>query len=318
VPQIIHRTRPAPRQRRRDGDALDVEIGGRPLRLTNLDKVLWPANGFTKSQLIDFYVRIAPVLLPHIANRPMTLARFPDGVDVDGWYQTNCWHHPEWMPTAHVVLPHGKPEGRDYCVFNDVASLVWAANMGTVELHPLLANVDDLDTPLVAVFDLDPGAPAGLVECARVAVALRETLAGASLDSYAKVSGAKGIQVYVPLNTPTTYMQTKAFARAVAGVLADQYPDLVIAEMARAQRAGKVFVDWSQNDRNKSTIAPYSLRSATLPTVSAPLRWDDIEEAAREHDAHRLVVTSDRMFERLDTDGDLFEPVLAQRQVLPT
>jgi bifunctional non-homologous end joining protein LigD len=318
VPQIIHRDRPAPRQRRREGEVRELEIDGRPLRLTNLDKVLWPANGFTKAQLIDYYVRVAPVLLPHVAKRPMTLARFPDGVDVDGWYQTNCWHHPEWMPTAHVVLPHGKAEGRDYCVFNDVASLVWSANMATVELHPLLASVDDLDTPLVVVFDLDPGPPAGLVDCARVAAALRETLAVASLDAYPKVSGGKGIQVYVPLNTPHAYARTKAFARAVAGVVAERHPGLVIAEMARARRAGKVFIDWSQNDRSKSTIAPYSLRAATLPTVSAPMQWDEIEEAAVEHDARRLVVTSERIFERLDAHGDLFQPVLTQRQELPT
>jgi bifunctional non-homologous end joining protein LigD len=318
VPQRIARARRPPAHRERHGPVVDVEISGRTVRLSNLDKVLWPATGFTKAQLVDYYVRVAPVLLPHVQRRPITLARFPDGVDVDGWYQSECWQHPDWMATAKVVLPHGTAAGRDYCVFDDAPALAWAANQAAIELHPLLATVDDLDAPLAVVFDLDPGPPATLGDCAAVACRLRETLAALDLASYPKTSGAKGMQVYVPLHTPHTYADTKAFARAIASILAERHEALVVDTMAKAKRAGKVFVDWSQNDRNKSTIAPYSLRSTTTPAVSAPLRWDEIEAAANTRDPAMLVIGVDEVFARLERDGDLFEPVLTQHQRLPT
>ena len=288
----------------------EVEVGGRAVRLSNLDKVLWPEAGFTKGGLLDYYGKAAPVLLSHVAERPVTLARFPDGVDRYGWYQTNCRGRPDWMRTRRI-------RDQEYCVLNDLPSLLWAANMGTIELHPFLARSDRIEEPDVVVFDLDPGPPAGIVDCCRVALWLREALAEEGLASFPKTSGSIGLHVYVPLNSPATYGETKPFARRVARALGRRHPDSVVDEMAKRLRGAKVFLDWGQNDAAKSTIAPYSLRAMTWPTASAPVGWDEVEQAAAEARSDLLAFGPREALDRLDRLGDLFEPVLTLKQTLP-
>ncbi len=245
--------------------------------MTNLDKVLWPEVGFTKGEMVDYYERIAPVLLPHLAGRPLTLRRFPDGVAGASWYQVECTGRPDWVATARVpstVLP---PRMLELCVVDDLPSLMWVVNLATVELHPLLGTKDALDRPTALVLDLDPGPPAGMVECCRVALWARRLLVGLGLESFVKTSGLKGLHVYVPLNADETYRRTKPFALAVAELLVRDHPDDVVCRMARTQRAGRVFLDWSQNDPSKSTVAAYSLRAQPSPTVSTPLQWAEVE-----------------------------------------
>jgi bifunctional non-homologous end joining protein LigD len=287
----------------------EIEVGGRALRLSSLEKVLWPEAGLTKGWLLAYYRDVAPALLPHIAERPMTLARFPDGVDRYGWYQTNCRGRPDWVPTRRI-------RAQEYCVLNDAPSLLWAANMGTVELHPFLARTD-VDAPDVVVFDLDPGPPAGILDCCRVALWLRETLAGQGLASFAKTSGSIGLHVYLPLNSTGTYSETKSFARGVADALADRHPDAVVATMAKRARVGKVLIDWAQNDAAKSTIAPYSLRATPWPGVSTPLAWDEVEQVAAATRPELRGFSPDEARDRLERLGDLFEPVLTLTQALP-
>lgn len=294
-----------------------VDIEGRSLRLSNLDKVLWPETGFTKGQMIDYYIRSAPVLLPHVADRPLTLARFPDGVDGPGWYQTDCPHPPPWVPTLPVPSPGGRGRGRDYCLVNDLPALVWVANLGSVELHPLLSCRDDLRTPTMVIFDLDPGPPARLLDCAAVALLLRDVLGGLGLVSCPKTSGSWGMHVCVPLNSPVGYDETKAFARAVASLLTARHPDRVIARSDRAARAGLVFVDWGQNHANKSTAGVYSLRAQPHPLVSAPLSWDEVDAAVASGDEAALLFDAGRVLDRIDRRGDLFRPVLDVTQTLP-
>jgi bifunctional non-homologous end joining protein LigD len=261
------------------GARVEIETGGRALRVSSLDKVLWPATGFTKRDLLAYYESAAPALLPHLAGRPVTLARFPDGVEGRGWYQTNCPPgRPDWLRVARVPAAT-TAEDLHYCVIDEPAALVWAANMGSLELHPFLASASQPGAPLEMVFDLDPGAPAGLLACCVVAAGLRAQLDAAGLRAFAKTSGAKGLHVVVPLDGGGTFAQTKAFARQLARRLVEERPDLVTDRMPRAERAGKVFIDWGQNDPNKSTIAPWSLRATRLPGVSMPLSWAEIEEA---------------------------------------
>ena len=296
--------------RERDGDPFEVRVEGRTLTLSSLGKVLWPEAGFTKGEMLDYYERVAPVLLPHIGGRPVTLARFPDGVERDGWYQTNCRPRPDWLPTRRVGT-------QDYCVVNDLPSLLWAANMGAVELHPFLARADRIDEPTVVVFDLDPGLPADVLDCCAVALSLRDALAGLGLASFPKTTGSIGLHVYVPLNTPTSYAETKPFARRIARELAERHPERVVEKPQKSLRAGKVFIDWGQNDASKSTIAPYSLRAMRWPTVSAPLTWDEVEDALEGPSAERVTFLPGAMLERLDRFGDLFGPVLETSQALP-
>ena len=295
----------------------EVEIEGRRLALSNLDKVLWPEVGFTKGQMIEYYVKVAPVLVPHIARRPLTLNRFPDGVEGLGWYQAQCRGHPPWMATRPIrsVLTAGKV--MEYCVVNDLPSLVWVANLGTIELHPFLAVGERVEEPTVMVFDLDPGPPAGLVECCEVALWVRQVLDGVGLRSLPKTSGSKGLQVYVPLNSPHTYPETKGFARAVAAALAGGHPDRVVDVMTRSLRAGKVFVDWGQNDPTKSTVSAYSLRARARPTVSTPVGWDEVEDALEAADPRLLTFEAADVIARLERVGDLFAPVLEVAQTLP-
>jgi bifunctional non-homologous end joining protein LigD len=258
---------------------VEIERAGRALRVSSLDRVLWPAVGFTKRDLLAYYEAVAPVLLPHLSGRPVTLARFPEGVESPGWYQTNCpAGHPEWVHVAAVAGKSGQT--LRYCLIDEPAALLWAANLGTIEFHPFLATADRPDAPLSLVFDLDPGLPAGLPECCSLALHLRDRLDQQKLRALAKTSGAKGLHVLVPLDGSGTFAQTKSFARAIARELAEAHPLAVTDRMARAQRPGKVFIDWGQNDPNKSTIAPYSLRATRWPGVSMPLTWEEVEQVA--------------------------------------
>jgi bifunctional non-homologous end joining protein LigD len=278
-----------------------VDVGGRELALTNLDKILWPEAGFTKAQLIEYYVAIAPVLLPHLEGRPLTLRRFPDGVDGISWHQNECQRQPDWFPVFETRGRGGRL--LRFCLVDGLAALVWLANQAAIELHPFLWRTDAPREPTQMVFDLDPGEPAGLVESARVALWLRELLVELGFDAYAKTSGSLGVHVHVPLSEP---LETKRLAREIADTLAAQHPNEVVAEMRRAARAGKVYVDWLQNDPTRQTVAPYSLRGVPWPTVATPLRWEELERAAAECEEELLVFTAPDVVQRIERDGDLF------------
>lgn len=297
------------------GGSVDIDVGGRHLTVGNLDKVLYP-SGFTKAQVLDYMARIAPVAIPHLRGRALTFRRFPDGTDTPGFFEKRCpGHRPGWVPVARG--PGDRRGGIDYCCIEEVAAMVWAANMAAIELHAPMALAADLDTPRAMVFDLDPGAPATIVECCQVALAARDVLAAVDLEGWCKTSGSKGLQMYVPLNTPgVTHAATADFALAVGQVLERQLPGRVTTVMAKAERPRKVFVDWSQNAFHKTTIAVYSLRARPAPTVSTPVTWDEVAAGAA-GDAD-LVFTSDDVLARVDAHGDLFAAVLATEQPLPT
>ncbi|MBA2764997.1 MAG: ATP-dependent DNA ligase [Thermoleophilaceae bacterium] len=307
-----------PRRSSLAGKRVEVAVEDRRLSLSNLDKVLYPEVGFTKADVIDYYTRIAPVLLSHLRGRPLTLKRYPNGVEGKFFYEKQCPKHaPDWVRRVPVT---GHRDGRviDYTVVDDLPTLVWAANLADLELHPSLSLAEEIKRPTTAAFDLDPGEPATIVECARVALILRDVFAGLSLEAFAKTSGSKGMQVYLPLNEAgATYERTKGFARALADLLAREHPDLVVAKMAKAQRRGRVFVDWSQNDEHKTTICVYSLRARPTPTVSTPLKWDEVEQIAGGESPERFVFTSADVLARVERDGDLFAPVLELQQSLP-
>jgi bifunctional non-homologous end joining protein LigD len=278
-----------------------VELDGREVALTNLEKVLWPETGFTKGQMIEYYVAVAPVLLPHLEGRPLTLRRFPDGIGGPSWHQNECQGEPDWFP---VYETRGR-EGRRlrFCMVDGLAALVWLANQAAVELHPFLWRVEAPREPTQLVFDLDPGPPAGLVEAARVALALRPLLEELGLEPQAKTSGSLGLHVHAPLPEPT---DTKRLARGLAEVLAAREPELVVGEVRRAARAGRVYVDWLQNDPTRQTVAPYSLRGLPWPTVATPVRWEEVEQAAEEGRPELLFFTPADVLERVERDGDLF------------
>ncbi|HEV2114216.1 MAG TPA: non-homologous end-joining DNA ligase, partial [Terriglobales bacterium] len=254
-----------------------LEIDGRAVQVSNLEKVLYPQAGFTKGQVIDYYVRIAPVLLPHLRNRPLTMKRYPEGVEGLHFYEKNCpKHRPKWVATA-PVWSEGNNRWMDYCMVQDLSTLVWAANLADLELHTSLSLAKDIHRPTMMVFDLDPGEPADMVQCCQVALWLRPILEKLKLESFAKTSGSKGLQVYVPLNTPVTYDDTKPLAHALAQLLEREHPELVVSDMKKSVRASKVFVDWSQNDEHKTTICVYSLRAKSRPTVSTPVTWEEVQ-----------------------------------------
>jgi len=298
------------------GSSCTIEVDGREVTCTNVDKVLWPAVELTKGWLISYYDAVADALLPHITGHPVTLHRFPDGVDAPHWYQTRAPAHPPWVRTL-TTRPERTGKVFDVVVLDSRASLLWAANLASIELHPYLGREPDVEHPTAAVFDLDPGAPAGIQETARVGMALHALLDGLALHSVVKTSGNAGLHVYVPLNEPHRYSHTKTFARAVAEILRQESPGHVITKMARRHRVGKVFVDWSQNDAGKSTVAPYSLRGNAIPTVSAPLTWDEVARVAEAGTSSHLPVTAADVLDRLDRLGDLFHDVLTMRQHLP-
>ncbi len=294
-----------------------VEVQGRRLELSNLDKVLYPEARFSKAQVIDYYVRIAPVLLPHLHGRPLTMKRYPEGVNGLHFYEKNCpSHRPEWVQTT-AVWSGGNNRWMDYCMIQDLPTLVWAANLADLELHVSLSLGEKISQPTAIVFDLDPGAPANIVQCCRVGLRLKRLFENFGLQSFAKTSGSKGLQVYVPLLTETSYDETKPFAHELARLLERLYPDQIVSDMKKALRVGKVFVDWSQNDEYKTTICVYSLRAMQRPTVSTPVTWEEVERCRDEQDASVLVFESDQVLERVDRMGDLFEPVVKLKQKLP-
>ena len=296
---------------------VEVHVQGRTLSLSNLDKVLYPVAGFTKGHVIDYYTRVAPAVLPHLEGRALTLKRYPNGVEGQFFYEKNApSHRPEWVRTARVPI---RTDGRtiDFVVADDLPTLVSLANLADLELHTSLARAADPKAPTILAFDLDPGPPATIVECARVALRLREVFAHLGLEGFPKTSGSKGMQVYVPLNVPTTYAQTKRFSQAIAQLLERRHPELVVSEMRKDLRPGKVFVDWSQNDEHKTTVAVYSLRAKDHPTVSTPLRWEEVEAVTESEDPDELVFTSADVLERVAEHGDLFAPVERLEQELP-
>ncbi|HXM63258.1 MAG TPA: non-homologous end-joining DNA ligase [Terriglobales bacterium] len=294
-----------------------VEIEGKHLSLTNLDKVLYPATGFTKGQVIDYYARIAPVLLPHLAGRPLTLKRYPEGVDKEYFFEKNATkHRPDWVKTV-PVWSQGNQRNVNYILANDLPTLVWIANLASIELHPSLSLAKDILCPRSMVFDLDPGAPANIVQCCQVGVWLRDIFAHFGLQSFPKTSGSKGLQIYVPLNSPTSYDVTKPFAHALARLLENEHRELVVSDMKKQLRVGKVFVDWSQNDDHKTTVSVYSLRARERPTVSTPVKWEEVEQALKKKDADLLVFEASQVLDRVQKMGDLFEPVLKLKQKLP-
>lgn len=292
-------------------------IEGKSLAVSNLNKVLYPKAGFTKGQVIDYYIRVAPVLLPHLRDRPLTMKRYPNGVEGEFFYEKNCpAHRPSWVKTAKV-WSHGNQRDMHFCLAQDLPTLVWAANLADLELHTSLARKKDVARPTMMVFDLDPGPPADIVQCCAVGLTLRAMLLEMGLQSFPKTSGSKGLQVYVPLNTPSTFDETKELSHEIARHLQRTYPGEVLSEMSKALRKGKVFVDWSQNDEHKTTVNVYSLRAKEQPTVSAPVTWEEVEKALHKRDATRLVFTSDQVLARVDESGDLFAPVLSLKQKLP-
>jgi bifunctional non-homologous end joining protein LigD len=294
-----------------------VEIEGKKLKLSNLGKVLYPDAGFTKAQVIDYYVRIAPMLLPHLRGRPLTMKRYPEGVNAGFFYEKNCpAHRPEWVQTASV-WSEGNNRWMNYCMVQDLATLVWAANLADLELHTSLSLAEEVLQPTMMVFDLDPGAPADIVQCCEVALRVRGVVEQLGMKSFPKTSGSKGLQVYVPLNTPVTYDQTKAFAHELARMFERLDSALVVSGMKKALRAGKVFVDWSQNDNHKTTICVFSLRAKERPTVSTPVTWEEVAGCLKKRDASMLVFESHHVLERAQKMGDLFEPVLTLQQTLP-
>ena len=294
-----------------------LEVEGKKLAVSNLDKVLYPKVGFTKGQVIDYYIRIAPVLLPHLKDRPLTMKRYPNGVEGEFFYEKNCpSHRPNWVKTAKV-WSEGNNRIMHYCLAQDLPTLVWAANLADLELHTSLSRKQKVDRPTMMVFDLDPGAPADIVQCCQVGLWLRELMAKMKLKSFAKTSGSKGLQVYAPLNTPVTYDQTKELSRALAQLLEREHPNLVISKMAKALRKGKIFVDWSQNDEHKTTICVYSLRAKEEPTVSTPVTWEEVENCLKKKKADLLKFRSDQALKRVEKMGDLFAQVEKLKQKLP-
>jgi bifunctional non-homologous end joining protein LigD len=295
-----------------------VEILGRQLKLSNLEKVLYPGTGFTKKDVIDYYVRIAPAMIPHLSGRALTMKRYPNGVDSEFFYEKNApKHRPEWVHTV-PVWSHGNNRTMHYVEVSDLPTLVWLANLAALELHPSLALAKDVTRPTMMVFDLDPGPPANIVQCCQVGLWLREIFEHFGLQSFPKTSGSKGLQMYVPLNTPTSYDVTKPFAHALAQLLGQDHPNLVVSDMKKKLRTGKVFVDWSQNDEHKTTVAIYSLRARERPTVSTPVSWEEVERALKKKDADLLVFEAPKTVARFEKMGDLFEPVLTLKQKLPT
>ena len=285
-----------------------VQVEGRTLTLSNLDKVLYPAVGFTKAQVIDYYERIAPVLLPHIASRPVTIKRYPEGVDGQFFFQKNAPKHPDWVPTATIASP-GSTKSREtieYLLGGDLPMLIWAANLAALELHTPMWRYPSFGEPDLLVFDLDPGPPATVVECCAVALELRPLLDELGLSAMAKTSGGKGLQLYAPV-TKMTSQETSDLAKGLAERLEQEQPKLVVSRMTKALRPGKVLIDWSQNNSAKTTIAPYSLRAREQPTVSTPVTWDEVAACEQAGD---LVFTADDVVARVAESGDLFASTL--------
>lgn len=297
-----------------EAERVPVTIDGHRLSVSNLDKVLYPVVGFTKADVIDYYVRIAAVMIDHVGDRGVTLRRWPNGVTEDSFFEKRCpEHRPGWVGTC--LGPGDRRGGIEYCRLDSVAALAWTANLAALEIHAPMARCGDIDSPAMLVFDLDPGKPATIVECCQVALAIRDVLEAVELTAFAKTSGSKGLQLYVPLNTPHTHDHASEFALAVAQLLEKQQPELVLSSMNKKLRTGKIFIDWSQNSRHKTTVAPYSLRANDHPTVSTPLSWDEVSDGA---DGEPLVFEATIVLDRIAELGDLFADTLRLEQELPT
>jgi bifunctional non-homologous end joining protein LigD len=293
-----------------------LDIDGTKVDVTNLQKIFYPKPGFTKGDVIDYYVRISPVLLPHLKERPITLKRYPDGVEGFFFYEKKCpAHRPKWIKTTKV----DKSEGGEinYCVINDLPSLVWAANLADLELHTFLHKAPALGRPTALAFDLDPGPPADIVLCCKVGLWLKGVFDALKMESFAKTSGSKGLQVYIPINSAVTYDKTKAFSHAIADLLESRSPEIVVSKMQKSLRSGKVLVDWSQNDDHKTTVNVYSLRAKDYPTVSTPVTWEEVEATVRKRKATSLSFDAKEVLKRVQKMGDLFGPVLSLKQKLP-
>jgi bifunctional non-homologous end joining protein LigD len=287
-----------------------IEVDGRRLDLSNLEKVLYPAAGFTKAQVIDYYARVAPAMLPHLAGRALTLVRCPDGVEGERFFEKRCPpHHPDWIPEVG---------GLRSCEVRELAALVWLANLAALELHTLQARADEPGRPTAVVFDLDPGPPAGVLDCCRVALELRELLDELGLEAVVKTSGSKGLHLSIPLHTAVNADVTKAFALTIGRVLASRDPKRIVTDMRKELRRGRVFVDWSQNDEHKTTVAAYSLRIQPRPTVSTPVTWEEIEDALETADADALTFETATVLERVAELGDLYAANVELEQELPT
>jgi len=291
---------------------LSVLCEGRRLKLSNWEKVLFPESGFTKGDLVAYYARMVPVLLPHLRDRALTLKRYPNGVDGAHFYEKNSpSHRPEFVRTARI-------SDIDYTLAQDRPTLVWLANLADIELHTSLARAPAPERPTMLVFDLDPGPPAGILECCEVGLVLRGLFGQLGLESVVKTSGSKGLQVYVPLNTPVTYDLTKPFARRIAEALEQRMPELVVSRMTKRLRPGKVLVDWSQNDAHKTTVTVYSVRARERPTVSTPLNWEEVERCRTAGDPALLTFETDQVLARVEQFGDLFAPAAELVQPLPS
>ena len=299
------------------GARASVRLQGRNIALSNLDKVLYPKVGFTKGQVIDYYARVAKVLLPHLKDRALTLKRYPNGVEEEFFYEKRCpSFRPPWVKTA-AIWSSRQQERIAFCLANDLPTLVWAANLADLELHTSLARYRNPQRPTAMVFDLDPGPGVDIIDCAETALWLKDFLAKQQLECFPKTSGSKGLQVYVPLNIPVTFDETKAFARHAAETLTACHPDRVLYRMEKSLRKNKVFIDWSQNDDHKTTVCVYSLRAMERPTVSTPLKWTEVQGAIKKREPENLVFASDELLRRIAKTGDLFEPVLTLKQRLP-
>ncbi|MDQ4065570.1 MAG: non-homologous end-joining DNA ligase [Actinomycetota bacterium] len=294
-----------------------IRLGSRTIQLSNAEKVFYPRTGFTKGDMVAYYRAIADVLLPHLKDRPLTLKRYPEGVEGPFFYEKRCPpYRPEWFKTTKVLRKRDNKH-IDFCVVNDVSSLLWLANLANLELHVSLSKRSALGRPTSLVFDLDPDPALGVLGSAKVAHWVRDELTALGLDSYPKVSGSKGIQLYVPLNTKVTYSETGPMALAIAKLVEEKHPDDIVTKQAKELRRKRVLIDWSQNDDHKTTVCVYSLRARERPTVSTPVTWAEVARANRSQDADLLTFTSDEVLRRVEKSGDLFEPVLKQRQKLP-
>jgi bifunctional non-homologous end joining protein LigD len=300
---------------KRDGGPVDL-LEGHEVKLTNLDKVLYPEAGFTKGEVIEYYTRIAEVLLPHLEDRPLTLKRYPDGVEGKHFFEKSCpAHRPDWVDT--VTVPSERKGQIRFCLAADLPTLVWLGNLADLELHPSLSRAQEMERPTALAFDLDPGPGTDLLDCIEVGLLIRGMLDRLGLATCPKVSGKKGLHLYVPLNGSATYEQTKPFARQVAETLEERFADRVTSNMAKSRRHGRVLVDWSQNDRHKTTLAVYSLRATALPAVSVPLEWKELERALQRRDLASLSFGPEAALKRVEERGDLFAPVLSTVQELP-
>jgi bifunctional non-homologous end joining protein LigD len=297
----------------------ELEIEGRQIRLSNLDRVLYPETGFTKRDLIDYYAAISPLLLPHLRNRPLSMRRFPEGVGKPGFWEKQCPEfRPDWVRTAPIKSESSSRGEVEYCLVNDLPTLIWVANLACIEFHLSLARAKSRSKPDFMVFDLDPGKPADILDCAEIALLIRDTLLGQGLESLAKVSGSKGIQVYVPLNSKVDYEKTGGFAHSLARTFEQELPRQVVSKMKKSLRKGKVLIDWSQNSEHKTTVAVYSVRATATPFVSTPVEWQTLEKACDRADTDVLFFEPGWVIRHLAEGQDPFAGILTKRQKLMT